>query len=216
MPVLGAEDQHATPQHRPQKIQLLSKFKYVKIRKTSPDLYCLKKKTHTPTATLLLVRKIIHDNQQKGNERAAWSTVTPCLRLKPQRTVLPRRLQCISNATGRGGSAPEPHPILFFINNNLVDGSKTIYMAAETVVNLAEAWKSLGEEGNKQAEHVLTQSPQIPSRFPLLTAPGCLQKRRRWKNGDGSVGSAWSAGEYCLSERGTGSFSGRSRQQEIT
>jgi len=45
--------------------------------------------------------------------------------------------------------------------------------------------------------------------------PGCLRKRRRWKNGDGSADSAWSAGEYCLSVRDTGSSSGRSMQQEI-
>ena len=44
--------------------------------------------------------------------------------------------------------------------------------------------------------------------------PGCLRKKR-WKNEDDSVGSAWSAGEYCLSVRDTGSSSGRSMQQEI-
>lgn len=67
----------------------------------------------------------------------------------------------------------------------------------------------------KQTENILTQSPQIPSRFLLLLDPGCLRRKRRWKNEADSAGSAWSAGEYCLSLRDTGSSSGRSMQQEI-
>lgn len=107
-----------------------------------------------------------------------------------------------------------PNFCLLLINNNLGVASKNAYHCYKSSGQLGSTLR-LGGRGKKQTEKILTQSPQIPSRLPLLTDPGCLKKRRRRKNEGDSVGSAWSAGEYCLSVRDTGSSSGRSMQQEI-
>lgn len=107
----------------------------------------------------------------------------------------------------------EPHPALLHINNNLGVRGKNAHHCYRNRSQLRNTL-SLGGR-RKQTENILTQSPQIPSRFPLLMGPGCLRKKRKWKNEADSVGSAWSADEYCLSLRDTGSSSGRSMQQEI-
>lgn len=63
----------------------------------------------------------------------------------------------------------------------------------------------------------LTQNLQIPGHFPLqmgLSSP--KWKKRRRKSGDGSVGIAWIAVEYCPSEKDTESSSEHNMQQEIT
>lgn len=68
-----------------------------------------------------------------------------------------------------------------------------------------------------KAARTLTQNLQIPGHFPLQMGLSSLKwKKRRRKSGDGFVGIAQSAVEYCPSGKDTESSSEHNMQQETT